>query len=114
MELKKHNNLIPVCPEQLGGLTTPREPAEIVKDQVIFKSGGDATMAFKEGAFETLNLANLFDCKVAILKKHSPSCGDGLIYDGTFQGVLVEGTGVTAKLLKENGIAVYNEDNFKL
>ena len=116
-------NFIPVCPEQLGGLGTPREPAEqqfvygetgdldIVR--VVDRSGKDVTDCFFKGAEETLKLARLYDCKRAILKERSPSCGHGCIYDGTFSGTKVPGDGVTARLLEENGILVSGESSIE-
>ncbi|MCI8659406.1 MAG: GNAT family N-acetyltransferase [Lachnospiraceae bacterium] len=102
-------NLIPVCPELLGGLPTPREPAERVGEQVITVNGKDVTREYKRGAEETLALAKLFGCRCAVLKERSPSCGNGFIYDGTHSGRLTEGDGVTAELLKNNGILVFGE-----
>jgi len=98
-----------VCPEQLGGLATPRPPAEIKKDKVFTKGGRDVTYQFQKGANETLKIAELLDIKVAILKGKSPSCGSSMVYDGTFSNKIVEGEGVTSKLLKKNGIKVINE-----
>lgn len=115
-------NFIPVCPEQLGGLETPREPAEqIVKVvtgdhdeiRVVDRSGKDVTDSFIKGAEETLKLARLYSCKRAILKERSPSCGHGCIYDGTFSGTKVPGDGVTARLLEENGILVLGESSIE-
>jgi uncharacterized protein YbbK (DUF523 family) len=101
--------LIPVCPEQLGGLATPREAAERIRDSVITKSGIDVTDAYKKGANEVSKLAELFDCRCAVLKERSPSCGIGRIYDGTFTGTLTGGNGITADLLLQNGIYVIGE-----
>ncbi|WP_163194438.1 DUF523 domain-containing protein [Clostridium thermarum] len=111
---------IPVCPEQLGGMTTPRKPNEIIiKDEVdqgtdcirvADKEGKDNTKHFLRGAVETLNMAKKFNIKYAILKERSPSCGSNFIYDGTFTGKVVKGMGVTAKMLSDNGIKVYSED----
>ncbi|WFA10171.1 DUF523 domain-containing protein [Tissierella sp. Yu-01] len=107
--LGKKHNLIPICPEIYGGLTTPRAPSEKIKDKVISKSGEDVTEHFKRGAKETLKLARFYDCKLAILKERSPSCGYGKIYDGTFTGNIVDGNGVTAELLAKSGIKVIGE-----
>lgn len=107
--LLERYQLIPVCPEQLGGLPTPRVPAERISDQVVAKDGRDVTGAYMRGAEEALRLAQLFGCKKAILKERSPSCGSGTIYDGTFSGRLTSGDGVTVALLKENGLRVYGE-----
>lgn len=102
-------NLIPVCPEQLGGLPTPRIPAERVKDRVITQAGVDVTKEYQLGAEEALKIAKLYNCKKAILKEKSPSCGCGKIYDGTFSRNLIVGNGVTAELLLKNGIEVFCE-----
>ncbi|MBU0661141.1 DUF523 domain-containing protein [Patescibacteria group bacterium] len=110
LELAKIETLIPVCPEQLGGLATPRVSAEQMNGKVIAKDGTDMTEGFKRGAEEVLKLAKIYNCKTAILKQRSPSCGSGQIYDGTFSGTVIEGDGVTTKLLKENGIEVVSEE----
>ncbi|MBW2970595.1 DUF523 domain-containing protein [Candidatus Woesearchaeota archaeon] len=102
--------LIPVCPEQLGGLSTPREPAEQRGDKVITKSGKDVTENFRLGAEMTLEIARLYGIKDAILKQRSPSCGSRKIYDGTFSHTIVKGDGVTAALLKKAGIKVISEE----
>lgn len=103
------HNLIPICPEQLGGLPTPRIPAERVKDKVINQDGVDVTKEYQLGAEEALKIAKLYNCKKAILKEKSPSCGCGKIYDGTFSRNLIVGNGVTAELLLKNGIEVFGE-----
>lgn len=107
----KDYEVIPVCPEIMGGLSTPRPPSEIVGDKVMNNIGVDVTNEYTKGAEETLKLAKLFNVKKALLKAKSPSCGKGKIYDGTFSGVLTEGNGVTAKLLKDNGIEVISEQD---
>ena len=109
IELLKDHILIPVCPEQLGGLSTPRPPVEWQGDRAMNNQGVDCTMQFHRGAEEALRIAQLYDCKFAILKAKSPSCGNHQIYDGTFSGQLVDGAGGTARLLQENGITVINE-----
>ncbi|CDF58462.1 DUF523 domain-containing protein [Thermobrachium celere] len=121
LEFIKKYPAIPVCPEQLGGLPTPRKPAEIKAEnskdvldgngKVINIEGQDVTDCFVKGAYETLKLAKIYDVKIAILKSKSPSCGCGFIYDGTFRGRLKEGNGITAELLIQNGIKVYSEDD---
>lgn len=111
VELLKTEPLIPVCPEQLGGLPTPREPAEVVGKRVITRSGKDVTEKFIRGANETLKIAKLFGVKEAILKQGSPSCGCGRIYDGTFSGKTVKGDGITTALLKKHGIKVITEED---
>lgn len=112
--------LIPVCPEQLGGMPTPRDPHEIVdgsgkevldgKAKVISKYNKDSTLFFRRGAEEVLKIAKMYNIKNAILKAKSPSCGLNLIYDGSFTGNKKEGNGVTSELLLQNGINVYTED----
>lgn len=111
IELAKKELLIPVCPEQLGGLSTPREPAEIVGDRVMTISGEDVTVNFRKGAEGVLVIAKNLNIKEAILKQKSPSCGSGKIYDGSFSGSLIMGDGVTASLLKNNGIKVITEED---
>ena len=101
--------LIPVCPEQLGGLSTPRIPSERRGERVVNRSGEDVTSQFIRGAEEALRIAKLYGCQVAVLKERSPSCGCGRIYDGTFSGKLADGDGVTAELLRREGIKVYGE-----
>jgi len=110
-ELKKVHNLIPVCPEVFGGMTTPREPSEIIGDRVMNRIGEDVTKHFQRGAEEALKLAKFYDCKYAILKEKSPSCGYGKVYDGTFSGNLTEGNGITSELLAQNGIIILGESN---
>lgn len=111
--LAQAHQLIPVCPEQLGGLSTPRPPAERQGNRVVAKNGTDVTDQYCRGAEETLRLCRLLGCEAAVLKERSPSCGHGEIYDGTFTGTLTAGDGVTAALLIENGIAVYGESQIQ-
>jgi len=111
LDLASEEILIPICPEQLGGLPTPRNTSEIRGGKVVTEKGVDVTGKFEEGAKQVLALAELFGCSEVILKQRSPSCGSGKIYDGTFSGIIVEGDGVTAKLLKENGISVKTEED---
>lgn len=113
VQLLKKYEIVSVCPESLGGLPTPRVPSERVNNQVINKEGVDVTMNFNQGAQQTLKIAKEKNCKIAILKKNSPSCGYGTIYDGTFTNTLMDGDGVTAELLYKNGLVILNEDNFK-
>lgn len=107
--LLERHTVVPVCPEQLGGLPTPREPSERQEQRVVMRSGRDVTAAYARGAQEALRLCRQFGCTAAVLKERSPSCGHGEIYDGTFTGTLTPGDGVTAQLLLENGVAVYGE-----
>ena len=112
VDLMRRGEAIPVCPEVLGGLPCPRTPSERTRDgtRVLMRDGTDVTEAYQRGASETLRMARLYGCTHAILKARSPSCGCGTIYDGTFSGTLREGSGVTAELLKENGITVEVKD----
>lgn len=107
------DNLIPVCPEVLGGLPIPRTPAERIGDNIITKVGTDVTKEYMQGAKEVLKLAKDWNCSLAILKERSPSCGSGKIYDGTFTGKLIDGNGVTAELLLKNDIKVKGETSFQ-
>lgn len=108
-ELKEKVCLIPVCPEQLGGMTTPRLPSEKRDGGVYAKDGTDVTKPFERGAMEAAKIADLFGADMAILKARSPSCGKGVIYDGTFTGNKVAGNGVAAELLMNRGIKVFTE-----
>ena len=109
-EISKKYHLLFVCPEVFGGLSTPREPAEMKGGLVVTKTAKDVSENFKFGAEICLKIAKLNGCKKAILKARSPSCGSGQIYDGSFTKRLILGDGVAAKLLKENGILVFSED----
>jgi uncharacterized protein YbbK (DUF523 family) len=111
INLVRKEILIPVCPEQLGGLSTPREPAEQKDNKVFTKSGKDVTESFTKGAEQVLHLTKMFVVKEAILKQRSPSCGCGQIFDGTFSGKIIKGDGITAVLLKKNGIKVISEED---
>lgn len=113
IEFLKDKTYIPICPEQLGGLETPRKPAEIKKDKVMTNEGKDVTENFIKGAEESLKISKIFNAEIAILKERSPSCGSNIIYNGSFKGEKIKGKGITAKLLEENGIKVYSEENFK-
>ncbi len=115
---------VPVCPEQLGGLPTPRPPAEIApggngdlvlqqKAEVYFLTGEEVTDRFVRGAEQVLLLARLYTPDGIILKEGSPSCGSHRIYDGSFQGRAKDGMGVTAALLRREGFDVYSEENWK-
>ena len=109
LELQARHELIPICGEIFGGLPTPRTPAERVGDRVLTADGGDVTAQYRRGAEEVLALAKRLDCKAALLKERSPSCGTGEIYDGSFTRTLTAGDGVTAELLRQHGIAVFGE-----
>jgi len=105
--------VVSVCPEMMGGLGTPRPPAEIVNDgsrRVMTRDGDDVTIAFENGARAAADEGRAHDVRIAILKAGSPSCGSSFIYDGTFSKTPIEGEGITAALLRRNGIAVFSED----
>ena len=108
-ELCRRHEVVPVCPEQLGGLPTPRVPAERRAGQVMTKEGGDVTAQYLRGAAEAVRLARKLGCTVAILKERSPSCGSGEIYDGSFTGTLSAGFGTAAEALRVAGIRVMGE-----
>ena len=110
--LAERHTLAPACPEQLGGLPTPRPPAERRGGRVVTQSG-DVTEQYLRGAEETLKLCKLLGCEAAVLKERSPSCGRGQVYDGTFSGTLTAGDGVTAELLAAHGILVYGESQIE-
>ena len=110
IRLVAEGKAIPVCPEQLGGLPTPRAPAEITGNRVFRKDGVDVTEAFQSGAREALKIARLAGVKTAILKARSPSCGCGKIYDGSFTDKLVDGDGVFTMACKQAGMEVSTEE----
>lgn len=112
-ELMEKYHLVPICPEVMGGMGTPRKPSEIKNTCVIDSSGQDVTNYYRAGAREALKLAKLYKCKYAILKERSPSCGYGKIYDGTFSSILISGNGVAAGFLAENGVTVLGESQIR-
>lgn len=112
-EIKKYCNLIPVCPEVAGGLETPRNPSEIIGENVVSNVGKDVTNEYKKGAEIALETALRNSCKIALMKAKSPSCGVGKIYDGTFSRVLVDGDGIAVQTLKKHGIKVFDETQIK-
>ena len=114
-------NIIPICPEQMGGLPTPRIPSELLdtaenielgKGIIISKEGKDVTHNFVKGANEILRLSRLYSVQFAILKSKSPSCGTKSVYDGSFNSVLIDGQGYTAYLLGKSKIKLYDESDF--
>ena len=107
--LREKYELVPVCPEQLGGLPTPRNPSERIGERVLTPSGIDVTKEYHAGARATLELCLREGCVAAVLKERSPSCGSGEIYDGTFTHTVISGDGVTPELLKKTGSKVYGE-----
>lgn len=113
IDLVAQGKAITVCPEELGGLSTPRIPAEQQKGKIINKEGTDITEAYQKGAKRALEIALENKCTEAILKSKSPSCGCGKIYDGTFTGKLVDGDGIFCQLLKEKNLTINTELSFK-
>jgi uncharacterized protein YbbK (DUF523 family) len=111
MRLVAEGKALPVCPEQLGGLTTPRLPCEIVNGRVIRKDGVDVTEEFERGARDSLALAKLAGAREAILKAKSPSCGAGRVYDGTFSGTVIPGDGLFAAHLRQEGFTLRTEED---
>ncbi|XQY93726.1 DUF523 domain-containing protein [Metabacillus sp. HB246100] len=124
VELVQKKEAIMICPELLGGLQTPREPAEIKdgdgddvldgKARVIEYSGCDVTDLYVKGAMETVKIAKELKAEFVVLKENSPSCGSSTIYNGEFKGRKLEGSGVTAALLKRNGIKILSEHDFAM
>ncbi len=108
--LVKDGKAIAVCPEQLAGFSTPRETMELREGRVFTKSGKDVTEKMQKGAEETLKIAKRVGATEAIFKAKSPSCGKGLVYDGSFSGKLVEGNGLVTDFLEKNGLKVLTEE----
>lgn len=114
LALRERHHLVPVCPEQLGGLPTPRPPAERRNGAVITCEGADVTEQYRRGGEAAVELARLMGCTCAIMKERSPSCGCGEIYDGTFSHTLISGNGAAAALLAEAGLKVLGESQVHL
>lgn len=122
LNILKAGKALLICPEQMGGLQTPRKPCEIVggtskdvlegKARVLNTAGEDRSKEFLKGAYETLKLAKTINAEYVVLKSKSPSCGADMIYDGSFSGKLKAGSGITAQLLINNGFKVINENDF--
>lgn len=116
LDALKEHHLVPVCPEQLGGLPTPRPPSEITAEepvQVLSNIHVDVTNAFVRGAEEALRLAQMSGAQCAVLKEGSPSCGANLIYDGSLSGRRIPGMGLTARALKAAGLSLYSEEELE-
>lgn len=112
-ELTARGEALPVCPEVLGGLPTPRIPSERLPDgRVVNAAGEDLTEAFRLGAERALELCRIHGCSCAVLKARSPSCGKGVIYDGSFTHTRVPGDGVFAALLRENSVRILTEEEY--
>lgn len=114
-EWTKNGMAVAICPEVLGGMPIPRPPCEIQrmenhKIRIMDQCGDEQTSAFFIGAQKTLEIAKIINAKAAILKERSPSCGFGKVYDGSFSKRLIIGNGLTADLLSQNGIAIFNEN----
>lgn len=123
-QLVDEKKAVTVCPEVLGGLPTPREPAEIVggdgaavldgRARILDRKGTDVTAAYIEGAEKALDVVRKLDASLVVLKENSPSCGSSMIYNGEFSGVRIAGDGVTSALLKRHGYEVISEDDFMM
>lgn len=111
-DLVLNGKAIALCPEELGGLPTPRVSCELIQLDIMSENGSNFSKEFNIGANKVLDIANTLETKLAILKSNSPSCGYGQIYDGTFTGDKKSGNGITANLLANTGIKILNEDNF--
>ena len=111
-ELVASGLAVPVCPEELGGLPTPRDPSERRGDSVVSNAGRDVTFEFASGAEAALYIAEEYGCSAGILKARSPSCGCGRIYDGTFSRTLIAGNGLFAELLLKKGFEVFTEETW--
>ena len=114
LSLVDSGKAIHFCPEQLGGLRTPRCPCEMVDNKVISRDGIDYTYEYELGAQRFLDLCQVLGITTAILKQYSPSCGIGKIYDGSFSGEIISGNGVAAQLLLDNNISVYSDEDLHL
>ena len=112
-KLQEQYDLVPVCPECMGGLPIPHDPSERVGDKVLSKTGADVTAAFRLGAEKTVEAAGQSGAKKAVLKERSPSCGFGSIYDGTFTGTVVPGNGVAAEALAAEGVSIWGESRME-
>lgn len=111
VEFVKDHEVIPICPEVLGGLPTPRDPVEIVDGTVEIESGVSVDKEFKKGAQKALDIILENEVDLVILQSRSPSCGVNTIYDGTFTGKIIEGSGIFTKLLKENEVPVIDVED---
>ena len=108
LELLKGHELVLICPELEAGFSIPHEPLEILNGHVFTASGKDVSEQLETGCLRCLE--KMKDCEIAILKQKSPSCGKGIIYDGSFSGKTVEGNGVFASLCLRNGFKIYSEE----
>ena len=111
MEYIKGHEVVSICPEVLGGLPIPRDPAEIVDGVVKHKDGSSVDKEFRDGAKKALEILKDKGAEFVILQSRSPSCGVDSIYDGTFSGKLIPGNGVFVELLKSEGLKVIDVEN---
>ena len=111
VRLVEEGRAVPLCPEMLGGLETPRSPCERVGDRVMNRDGQDVTEPVELGAAQAVDIARKEGCSAAILKSRSPSCGFDRIYDGSFSHVFCAGDGVWAAMLRGEGFALYSEES---
>ena len=111
LALRERHTLIPCCPEQLGGLPTPRSSAEWQGEKIVNRAGQDVTAQYRRGGGEAVVLARVLGCEAAVLKERSPACGSREIYDGSFTGVLKPGKGSAAAALEAAGIPVFSESD---
>lgn len=107
MTLAERHILVPVCPEQLGGLPTPRTPVELCQGRALTDNGADLTEAFRRGAAQVETIARLTGARVAVLQPRSPSCGIGIVYDGSFSGTQIAGHGILAEALEKMGLLLF-------
>ncbi len=111
--LMERYELVPFCPEVEGGLSTPREPSEIVKDKVFMKDGKNVTRNFMKGAELAWNICNYLGIDIAILKDGSPSCGVHEVYNGKFENKKIKGKGITTAYLMSKGVRVISENELE-
>lgn len=112
VQLVREGRALPLCPEQMGGLATPRPPFELSGGYALDAEGNDLTPRMLRGVEEAMRLVELAGCRMAILKSRSPSCGFGTVYDGTFTGTRIEGNGLFADRLHRAGLIVYTDQTF--
>lgn len=112
VKILENHQVIPICPEVMGGLPTPRTPAEVVNGVVLTKEGRSVDAEFKKGAEIALDLVKKYGADLVVLQSRSPSCGVGVIYDGSFNGKLIEGNGIFVKALNKEGIKAIDVEEF--
>lgn len=112
VKILEKNHVTPICPEVMGGLPTPRDPAEIVNGVVLTKDGRSVDFEFRKGAKIALEIVKKYGVDLVVLQYRSPSCGIGSIYDGTFTGRLTNGNGIFVEILKKEGIRCIDVEDF--